>query len=210
VKQFKKILLMVILLSRIVPAIAQNKHLPTNNGHKAFNQLLKESSLSFTFPQGFQEVKAVNNEDYSYDFAMQSADQDFEVWLQVKPGRQNWFSYLKSGHDNQHALANPDSTYVELSGADAMALSSDSSFLVRSMPPEVLARYNADIGKSYLINLTDRAITKHFKYALIVALQKRHTATLIAVYFTNEKDADFYRSVYKAAHCLRFTSPPAN
>jgi hypothetical protein len=210
VKQFKKLLLIVILLCCVVPAIAQNKRLPAKASHKAFNQLLKESDLSFTFPAGFHEIKAINNEYYSYDFAMESDDEDFEVWLQIKPGKQNWASYEKAANDNQRQLANPDSVYDGLSRADAMALSVDSNILVRNMPPEVLARYNADIGKSYLINLADMEVTKHYKYALLVALQKRHTSTLVAVYFTNAKDADFYRDVYRAAHCLRFTSPSPN
>jgi hypothetical protein len=204
-KQFKKILLIVVFLCGVANVFAQGKHISETPARKKFNQLLKETNLQFAFPSGFREIAPVDNDDFSYDYAMELPGRDFEVWIQVKSQRQNWISYDRARYDKtQKELANPDSMYVDMSKADATALSGDSSILVRSMTPEILARYNADVGKSYLINLPDLDITKHYKYALLVALQKSHTGTLIAVYFTNEKDADFYREVYRAAHCLRF------
>lgn len=204
-KQFKKILLIVMLLCGVVNVFAQGRHLSEDPDHKKFDQLLKETNLQFAFPAGFRTITPVDNEDFSYDFAMELPRHDFEVWLQIKPQRQNWVSYQKALYEKPHReVANPDSMYMDMSKANAKALSADNNFLVRNMPPEVLARYNADAGKSYLINLPDLNITKHYKYALLVALQKNHTGTVIAVYFTNEKDADFYREVYRAAHCLRF------
>jgi hypothetical protein len=208
-KQFKQILLTVITLCCVGYALAQVKRLHEYPDNKKFYQLLKQTNLKFTYPAGFRQITPVDDEDFSYDFAMELPGKDFEVWLQVKPQRQNWISYEKARRDNtQKAVANPDSMYVDISRADAIALSADNNILERSMPPEVLARYNADAGKSYLLNLNDLGATKHYKYALIVALQKNHSGTLIAVYFTNEKDADFYREVYHAAHCLRFTNQP--
>ena len=209
-KQFKQILLIVVFLCGANNVFAQSKLLPLTPDQKKFYQLLKEANLAFTFPSGFKQITPVDNEDFSYDFAMMLPNRDFEVWLQIKPQKQNWISYEKAKQDNpQRAVANPDSMYVDMSKADAAALSADNKILVRYMPPKVLAGYNADAGKSYFFNLPDLAITKHYKYALVVALQKDHTGTLIAVYFTNEKDADFYREVYRAAHCLRFTNQPA-
>jgi hypothetical protein len=204
-KQFKKILLIVVFLCGVINVFAQSKQAPVKPDRKKFYQLLKEANLKFTYPPGFREIAPVDNDDFAYDFAMELPDHDFEVWIQVKSQRQNWFSYDRARNDkSQRQVANPDSMYVEMSKADASALSADSNILVRNMPAKVLAGYNADVGKSYLINLPDLDITKHYKYALLVALQKKHTGTLIAVYFTNEKDADFYREVYRAAHCLRF------
>ena len=207
-KQFRKILLIVGFLCGVSDVLAQNRHLPVDPARKKFEQLLKETNLQFIFPSGFNVIPPVDNDDFSYDFAMELPGHDFMVWIQVKSERQNWFSYEKARHDHtQKELANPDSMYVDMSRANATALSGDNgdnNILVRNMPPNVLARYNADAGKSYLINLSDQGITKHYKYALLVALQKDHIGTLIAVYFTNEKNADFYREVYRAAHCLRF------
>lgn len=210
-KQFKKILLIVVILCCAGNIFAQGKRIPAVSAHKKFYQLLKEANLEFVFPAGFKEIPPVDNEDFAYDFAMELPGHDFEVWLQVKPQKQNWISYQKAKErDEQHTLTNPDSIYAYMSRADAMALSADSDLLMRNMPPEVLARYNADAGKSYLINLPNLRVTRHYKYALLVALQKSHTGTLIAVYFTNDKDADFYRQVYRAAHCLSFVDPPVH
>lgn len=207
-KQFKKILLIAGFLCGVINSFAQGVHLSENSTRKKFGQLLKETNLQFSFPAGFRKIPPVDNDDFSYDFAMELPGRCLEVWIQVKPQKQNWASYVKAKQENsRHAVANPDSMYVDMSKAHAIALSGDNgdnNILMRNMPPYVLARYNADAGKSYLINLSDQSITKHYKYALLVALQKNHTGTLIAVYFTNQKDADFYREVYRAAHCLRF------
>ena len=201
---------MMVLLCFTARAFAQHNKTYVNPKHKDFYELLKETNLKFTYPPGFREIPPVDNEDYSYDFAMELPGHDFEVWLKIKPGIQNWKSYELALHNKDFELANPDSLYTDIGKADAMTLSVDNNFLVRSMTREVLEKYNADAGKSYLINLADLEVTKHYKYALIVALQKYHIGTLVSVYFTNERDADFYREVYQAAHCLRFISQPGN
>jgi len=171
---------------------------------------LADAGLTFAYPQGFMEISAVNDEDFSFDFAMELPSQDFEVWVQVKSQKQNWTSYLHAQHDSKAQLANPDSIYLDIGKADAIALSGDTSFWARNMPPDVLARYNADAGKSYLLNLLDLPETSHYKYALIVTLQKNHTGTLVAIYFTNQKDPDFYKNVSRASRCFRFKPVAAN
>ena len=197
----------VMLLCFAVPVIAQPKAVRPTTQRKDFYQLVKEANLNFTFPTGFREIKAVNNEDFSFDYAMEVPGKNFEMWLQVRSQKQNWISYEKASGDKRTELANPDSMYIDMSKATATALSGDNNYLVRNIPPDVLARYNADAGKSYLLNLLDLPTTKHYKYALIISLQKNHTGTLMAVYFTNDKDADFYRYVYRAGHCIKFKPP---
>jgi len=198
------IMLCVILCYCVQPACAQTKKIPISSQRKYFYQLLKQSNLSFTFPQGFQEIKAVNNDDFSFDFALQDPDHSCEVWLMVRSQKQNWQNYDQAESDQKDQLANPDSMYVELSKNYAATLSGNNISAARDMPADVLQDYNADAGKSYLLNLLDMPVTHHYKYALIVALQKNHTGTLVAVYFTNYKDPDFYRDVNLASHCFKF------
>jgi hypothetical protein len=118
--------------------------------------------------------------------------------------KQNWLSYEHTQTDQKSELDNPDSMYMEISNAYANALTGGNTYQARDMPPDVLAQYNADAGKSYLLNLLDMPVTQHYKYALIVALQKNHTGTLIAIYFTNYKDPDFYSDVNKVSHSFKF------
>src|ERR1700743_1317772 len=125
-KQFKKILLIVGFLCGVGHVFAQGRHLSGDPTRKKFDQLLKETNLQFTFPSGFSVIPPVDNDDFSYDFAMELPGHDFEVWIQVQSARQNWFSYEKARHDNtQKELANPDSMYVDMSRATAAALSGD-------------------------------------------------------------------------------------
>ncbi|SDT61977.1 hypothetical protein SAMN05216490_4373 [Mucilaginibacter mallensis] len=207
VKQLRQIIITALLISAALPVFAQTKRHGINSQHKDFYQLLRDANLTFKLPSGCKEISPVNNEYFSFDFAMEIPGKDFEMWLQVKSQRQNWNSYEHSQYNKERELANPDSMYKEISQAIAISLSGDTSYLVRNMPPDILARYNADAGKSYLVNLLNMRVTKHYKYALIIALQQNHTGTLVAVYFTNEKDPDFYKDVNRAGSCLKFIPP---
>jgi hypothetical protein len=227
VKQTKQILLQLVLLFCVTNGGAQIRHphasaqvkkkpasavqakkktAPASIQFKEFSQLLAQASITFMFPKGFKEIEAVNNEDFSFDYAMEMPGKDFEVWFQVKSQKENWASYERLQNDNDHQLANPDSLYLEMGKAHAIAFTGDRNYFVRNMPQNVLARYNADSGKSYLLSLLDLPATKHYKYALLITLQRNHTGTIMMVCFTNEKDPEFFKNIDKATNCLKFKS----
>jgi len=166
---------------------------------KNFSKLLAQANVTFTFPKGFKEIPAVNNEDFFFDYAMQIPGQDFEIWFQVKSLKQNWLSV-----ERNHEQENPDSSYLKAGKALATSFTGEQDNFIRSIPQHVLVRYRADAGKSYLLNLEDRPETKHYKYALLITLQRNHVGTITAVCFTNEKDPEFFRNIDKASNCLKF------
>ncbi len=171
-------------------------------GSKQFNEfsrLLAQANVTFTFPKGFKEIPAVNNEDFSFDYAMEIPGQEFEIWFQVKSLKQNWLSY-----ERNHEQENPDSSYLKMGKAQAAAFTGEMDNFIRAIPANVLARYRADAGKSYLLNLLDLPETKHYKYALLITLQRNHTGTIMAVCFTNEKDPEFFKNIDKASNSLQF------
>ena len=171
-------------------------------GSKQFNEfsrLLAQANVTFTFPKGFREIPAVNNEDFSFDYAMEIPGQEFEIWFQVKSLKQNWLSY-----ERNHEQENPDSSYLKMGKAQAAAFTGEMDNFIRAIPANVLARYRADAGKSYLLNLLDLPETKHYKYALLITLQRNHTGTIMAVCFTNEKDPEFFKNIDKASNSLQF------
>jgi hypothetical protein len=204
----RKILPAAILLYCCLPAIAQKKqpkHPPVDGQLKDFYLILAQADLNFTFPAGFKQIQAINNEDFSFDYSMEIPGKDFEAWFEVKSQKENWASYVHAQYDKKTELANPDSMYLDIGKANATALTGNkNNYSIRNISPEVLIRYNADAGKSCLLNLLDLEATKHYKYALLITLQKKHTGTLVAIYFTNEKDPEFYRNVYRASHSLKF------
>ncbi|MEN0054656.1 MAG: hypothetical protein AAGC65_13365 [Mucilaginibacter sp.] len=224
VKPAKQLLLQFVLLLLVTAGVAQvtQPHLTVRKPVKRkqpmaqpakiqgsaqfreFSQLLNQASVVFTFPKGFKEVPAVNNEDFSFDYAMQMPGKDFEVWFQVKSQKENWASYERSDSDNGKQLANPDSLYIDMGKAHASTFTGDRNYFVRNMPQNVLDRYNADAGKSYLLNLLDLPATKHYKYALLITLQRNHTGTIVMVCFTNEKDPEFFKNIDRATNCLKF------
>jgi len=205
VKRANLILFTALLcLHTVMPVWAQRRPSLSKSAKKDFYTLLADADLSFTCPAGFKEIPAINNEYFSFDYAMQIPGRGFEMWMQIKSQKQNWVAYEKAKNDKRTEVANPDSMYLDLGHANAIALTGDKNLAPRNIPPEALSRYNADEGKSYLLDLPDLSATKHYKYALLISLQKNHTGTLVAIYFTNQKDPDFYRNVNRTAHNLKF------
>ncbi|MGZ3873041.1 MAG: hypothetical protein ACXVJD_08985, partial [Mucilaginibacter sp.] len=187
-------------------SIATARLRSANSKLTEFNHLAAQANVTFTFPEGFKEITAPDNEYFSFDYAIALPGKDFEIWFQVKSQKENWISYQKTKNNPNSQLANPDSTYSALGEANAAALTDDNNYFTRTIPPDVLARYNADAGKSYLLTLRDMPATKHYKYALLITLQKDHTGIIMAVCFTNEKGPEFFKNIDKARNCVKFKS----
>ncbi|MDF2431812.1 MAG: hypothetical protein JWP44_1443 [Mucilaginibacter sp.] len=211
-KQFKQILITVLLMLFIVPAIAQPKHtrqlktkpVVVSRQLADFNRLVAQANISFTFPAGFKEINAPNNEDFSFDYAMELPGKEFEIWFHIKPEKEDWASYVYGLNNPNAQLANPDSLYKDMGAAQAIAFTGEKNSPVRVLPQHVLARYNADAGRSYMLTLLDLPETKHFKYALLITLHKNHTGTIIAVCFTNDKGPEFFKNMNDASNCIKF------
>ncbi|MCR8558942.1 hypothetical protein KXD93_14895 [Mucilaginibacter sp. BJC16-A38] len=185
--------------------VAVVKHVaPVTPQLAEFNHLAAQADVIFTFPRGFKEIPAPDNDYFSFDYAMTIPGKDFEIWFTVKSQKENWASYEKSKNAPNAELANPDSTYVSLADAHAAAFTGETKYFVKNIPPEVLARYNADAGKSYLLTLLDLPATKRYKYALLITLQKDHTGIIMAVCFTNDKGPEFFKNIDRASNCLKF------
>lgn len=219
IKQINKILILaagIICLAGFQATAQRHKVKPTKKNIPvvtkpkqsaqlaAFVKEANEAGIDFVLPANFKELPAVNNENFSFDYAMAIPGQDFEVWLQVHSLKQNWISYEQVKSITGKTLANPDSTYLDESRAHATALSDDSKVFTRPLPARILEQYNADAGKTYLINLADLEETRHYKYALLIAIQKNHSGYLMAVCLTNEKGPDFFQNINKARDCIKF------
>ncbi|TSD62674.1 hypothetical protein FFF34_019270 [Inquilinus sp. KBS0705] len=214
-KQIKQLLLTGICLFCIVPALfAQDRKKPAPKPVKniagvspqlqAFWLLASQANATFIFPASFKEIKAPNNEDLSFDYAIALPGKEFEIWFQVRSQKENWASYQQTLNNKNARQANPDSLYLGMGTAQAAAFTGETDFFTRTIPPSVLAKYNADVGKSYLLNLEDNAVTKHYKYALLITLQKFHTGTIMAVCLSNEKGPEFFKNIDKASNCIKF------
>jgi hypothetical protein len=207
-KRFKRLLIIAMLMLCAVPVFSQTKHKTVKpvSGSKqliAFYKQAAEANIIFTPPKDFKEIKTPDAEDFAFDYAMELPGQDFEMWFAVKSLKDNWAIYNK---EQNLQSPNPDSLYNSISQANAIALTGGKDYFVRVMPDDMLAKYNADAGKSYLLTLLDMPATKHYKYALMLSLQKNHTGVILAVCFTNEKDPEFFKNINKAGSCLKFKS----
>ena len=219
-KQFKQLLLIAVLMLQVVIAFGQAKRhrnaflvahnfpYPLTDQFKAFYELTSEANVTFTFPKGFKEIEAVDDEDFSFDYAMELPGKGFEIWFQVKPQKQNYTIYHSNQHTPGKQTSNPDSAYISMGSSQASAFTGDAQPIARTIPPKVLARYNADAGKSYLLTLLDFPQTKRYKYALLIMLEKYETGTIMAVCFTNDKGPEFFKNIDRASNCLKFKNAP--
>ncbi|RCH54247.1 hypothetical protein DJ568_13185 [Mucilaginibacter hurinus] len=211
-KLVKQVLLLKLLLLCAITVFAQNK--PSNTGKvKAkivsaqlshFRYLSNQANVIFAPQAGFREIKALNNEDFTFDYAMDLPGREFEVWYVVRSQKENWASYERVIGDEKLKLENPDSIYMDMGRAHAIALTGERNFFIRTLPASVLNRYNADAGRSYLLNLLDMPETKRYRYALLLSLQKFRTGTIMMVCFTNSKTPEFYKNVERAGSCVKF------
>jgi hypothetical protein len=199
-EQIKQIIITMVLLLVVGVAGAQ---VSGNMSHqlKAFSKATAKANVEFTLPAGFKEIKAPDNEDFPFNYAMEIPGQEFEIWFQVRSQKENVANYAR----NQNTpLASPDSLYNIMGEANAQAFTGDKKYYSRNIPPRVLTRYGADAGKSYLLTLLDMPITKHYKYALLITLQKNHAGTIMAVCLTNLKGPEFFKNISGADGCIKF------
>jgi hypothetical protein len=186
------------------PASAPVKHHHSSQQLKDFFTFAAQANAIFVYPKGFREIPAPDDEDFSYDYALELPGKGFEIWLKVASQKEEWFNYTRTQTVKGPGMENPDSVYLDVGKADARALSGDQPYFERTIPADVLARYHADAGKSYLVTLLDLPDTKHYKYALLITLQKYHTGTIRAICFGNEKGPEFFKNINRASHCLMF------
>lgn len=201
IRQIKHIIAFVSLLFCILPVFAQVKQPATlTRDLKSFDKKLTKAKMAFIFPTGFKEVKATDI--YNFDYGIIAPEGDCEIWFKVQSQKDSWNSYLKAKNDNH--IVHPDSVYNEIGLSQAKAFKSDKDPIERIIPPSLLTRYNADLGKTYLVNLPDASATKHYKYAMVVVMQKSKTGMAMAVCFANELGPGFFKNLNKASSCLKF------
>lgn len=185
-RQFKQILLIVCLLFCTGAVTAQTK-VKESREFRTFNKTATRANVAVVIPDGFKEVE-VKNDNPAFDYGIEIPDQGFEIWLKVMPQTES----------------TPDSVYLDIGKAQAKQLAGENEYLVRGMPERVLNDYNADAGKTYFISLPDATASRHYKFALLITLQKSRKGTIMAVCLTNDKGADFFRNINRARNCIKF------
>jgi len=200
--KFKLFLLTILLICSALGVNAQGTRLDNSQQFIAFDKALKKSGITFTFPTGFKEIKAVKSREYNFNYAMELPEKDFEIWLRVNSLKEN-----KELLKDNHQQVNVDSAYSFIIKQQAVAFSNDEDWLTRPIPNFILSRYNADVGKTYLVNLKDSPITRHYKYALMIVLAKYNTGSVFAICLANSKGPEFFKNMFEASNCLKFKSP---
>lgn len=164
---------------------------------KEFNLKLSRAGIVFSMPEGFVSIRPISTDETSFDYGITIPGSDFEIWFNVRP-------YKDSEIAGYRTATIPDSVYIEWGRARAAAFSADNNYYARNLSPTVLEQYNADWGKSYFLALNDSPSTRHYKYALLITLQKNHTGTIMAVCLTNTRGPEFFKNINRARNCIKF------
>jgi len=196
-------LLVILLLMLAAPVTAQTNRSSAGTAAsqlKNFTASLTQIDASFSFPDGFKEIKAPNTDSYQFDYAMVLPDAGFEIWFRVNTQKEN----EKLLADKNIKTGSPDSLFLSIARDQIESLTSEKAFSKRKLPHYILDRYNADAGCVYLVSIDDSPVTKHYKYAFVTVLQKNGSGTIMAIAFTNEKGPDFFKNMKLASTCLKF------
>lgn len=178
----------------------QNESLTERN----FKELLAGVNATFTVPDGFVELPALNSDKTSYQFAMELPNSDFEVRFQVNSTKKDWRKYQRRKGGTERI--NPDSLYSKIAEAQVEGLCADANRFHRPIPPRILQTYNADIGHSYFFNLASTPVTKKYQYALLVVIQKNHYGSISVICLGNERGPEFFKKINMLRNCLKFNS----
>jgi len=205
--KFKKVsifILLLICLTIFVPAAIGQQTQPPGRELKAFKELLANINASFTFPDGFNEVKPVSTEKFPCHYDLKLPDGDFEIRFQVNQLKNEWKNYDASQSDK----VNPDSLYSKVAAAEVKNLAGDGKVFARNMPQRVLDQYNADLGRSYFLNLANSAEANpnNYQFALLVVLQKNHLGYFTVLCMGNERGPEFFKNLNKLKDCLKFNN----
>ncbi len=189
----------IALLCATAASFAQGTRLDYSEQYKSFQKEINKVGINFNFPEGFKEIKAVNTRDFKFDYAMELPGKDFEIWLRVNSFKENR-QFL---HDN-HLHINTDSAYSYILKQQATVFSNDTEWFTRQLAESQLSQYNANVGKTYLVNLNDSPVTKHYKYALLIVIARYNTGSVFAVCLANDRGPEFFKNIFAAGNCIKF------
>lgn len=180
-----------------------------------FNSALEEGLLNFTMPENFDTVAIHHNPDMTYDLAIKSKTDSFEIRYAVRPLRDRIAHFEKMAADTSNgpkvfANAHPNKMYqtifvtvlintsLQPQGAATPAIPRFGAF----KPEAVKNEFNADWGATsgYVPRTT---FDGNYKHCMTVALHKNDAADVYIFYLYNDKET-MMRLMPPAFHAIKF------
>jgi hypothetical protein len=168
------------LLSTVVHLHAQG--LPDN-----FQRLLRQNSLRFALPPGFESTPVIDNGDVRCDYAIKSKDTKLEIRYRIWP------------------ITDGDSNYVTMAVTMGLNISNGQIMETRHYPmPDVTTEFGADEGCSGMVQ-NDSEFGTGYKFCIISVVQKHRVASAYTFFLFDDPKIAIDAIVNNATyHALRF------
>lgn len=173
----------------------------TVSGQNArFNSALAEGLLYFKMPENFDTVPVYPNPDMTYDLAIKSKTDSFEIRYAIRPLRERIAHFEKMAADTSNgnkvfASAHPNKMYQAVFTTVLLNTSSQPRAAVTPAiprfgafkPEAVKNEFNADWGATsgYVPRAT---FDSHYKNCMTVTLHKDDAADVYVFYLYNNKE----------------------
>ena len=147
-----------------------------------FQQLLKEASIGFNSPEGYEDIKPVANSVMSYERALRHHSGKLEIRFMVRPLSRIDIDY----QDPHNAEPEPNHLFPLLFEAITQALSSQGNTPNREYPPEQAQSYfNAEWAAAAVFDV-DKQFSKDYTQALLIGIHKNEKADAYSLFLFND------------------------
>lgn len=194
-------LIIISILMLALTAVAQAGQNESDD-LKYFREQLSRANAVFTVPEGFTETKPLNNPQTAYLYALAVPSGDFEVRFQIKNIKHKWRKL--DHHNSDEPRENLDSLYNKIAMTQINSMAADVPTR-KAIPRQMLQKYNADMGYSYFFSLTNSPFTKHYQYALLFIVRRKHAGIISVMCMGNDQGPDFFKRVNQLQNSLKFS-----
>lgn len=148
----------------------------------SFEELVRESGMIFSSPEGFRNIDAVANPLFPYEHAIRNQADTLEIRYAIRP-----LSRLEIDYDDPHGSApDPNHVFPLMFQSLVTRLSNGRHSPTRVYPPEQAEeKFRAHWAAASVFDI-HREFTDQFRQALLIAMHKNHTADAYVVFLFDD------------------------
>lgn len=173
---------------------------------KFFTELMGRAHMTFTKPDGFEQVPVIDNNQVAYQYAMKYKGKNFEVRYSIMPLDSFVIDYNNSLKDTTKQVIEPNRIFASMVVVTAMnaSMGSDGGAGEPNNFNEdaVKQEFNADEGKVIRFE-PGKEFGQNYTIGMLVALHKKDVGDAY-IFFLSDSKEGFTDMMMPAFHSLKF------